>query len=257
MNSQYNETFITALQWLWGDGNLAPGGTDDLGEMLDGIDTQAMDILDVGCGLGAIAVDLVQNRGAASVVGVDVEPHLVAHSRERAKKAGVHDTVSFQVVTPGPLPFADDTFDLVVTKDAIIHIPDKAAFYADVLRVLKPSGAFAGSDWLRGGEGPCSDNATRWLEIVHLDFEMQNLQQTSMALQQSGFAQVRLNDRNAWYKEEIKSELATLEGDKYQRLAELIGNEAAEHRLQSSRLKQQVVEEGFLRPTHFVAIKPA
>jgi len=181
MNSQYNETFITALQWLWGDGNLAPGGTDDLSEMLDGIDTQAMDILDVGCGLGAIAVDLVQNRGAASVVG----------------------------------------------------------------------------DWLRGGEGPCSDNATRWLEIVHLDFEMQNLQQTSMALQQSGFAQVRLNDRNAWYKEEIKSELATLEGDKYQRLAELIGNEAAEHRLQSSRLKQQVVEEGFLRPTHFVAIKPA
>lgn len=257
MNSQYNETFIAALQWLWGDGNLAPGGTEDLGDMLNGVDTTGKSILDVGSGLGAIAVELTKTYRAASVTGIDVEPHLVAHSRERAKKAGVADKATFELVTPGPLPFADNSFDIVVTKDAIVHIPDKAGFYTDVRRVLKPGGVFAGSDWLRGGEGPCSDTATQWLEIVHLDFEMQNLQQTANALQQSGFEQVRLNDRNAWYKEEIKSELATLEGEKYEQLTQLIGNEAAAHRLQSSRLKQMVVEEGFLRPTHFVAIKPS
>jgi phosphoethanolamine N-methyltransferase len=256
-HSQYNETFIAALQWLWGDGNLAPGGTDDLAVMLGGINTQGKRILDIGSGLGAIAVELAANYGAARVTGIDVEPHLVAHSRERAAKAGVADRVSFETVTPGPLPFADASFDIVVTKDAIIHIPDKAAFYQDVRRVLQPGGVFAGSDWLRGGSGDYSETARQWLEIVHLDFEMQNLEQTTEALQRSGFEQVRLNDRNAWYQQEIKHELATLEGDKYHALAELIGAEAAQHRLHSSRLKQQVVNEGFLRPTHFSAVKPA
>jgi len=255
-NSQYNETFIAALQWLWGDGNMAPGGTNDLGVMLRGIDTQNKVILDVGSGLGAIAVALAKDYSAASVIGIDVEPHLVEHSCERAKKANLTDKVEFQQVVPGPLPFSDNTFDIVVTKDAIVHIPDKAEFYRDVLRVLKPGGAFVGSDWLRGGQGAHSDTAARWLEIVHLDFELQNLQQTSQALQQSGFENIRLNDRNEWYKNEIKNELATLAGDKFNQLAKLIGAEAAHHRLRSSQLKQQVVEEGFLRPTHFVAIKP-
>ena len=255
-NSQYNDTFITGLQWLWGDGNMAPGGTDDLGEMLGGIDSRNKSVLDVGSGLGAIAIALVRDYQAASVIGVDVEPHLVEHSRERARKAGLADKVSFEQVTPGTLPFKDNSFDIVVTKDAIVHIPDKAQFYKDILRVLKPGGAFAGSDWLRKGQGACSDTAAAWLEIVHLDFELQNLEQTSTALQQSGFERIRLNDRNEWYKEEIKNELATLAGEKYNKLASLIGADAAEHRLRSCQLKQQAVEEGFLRPTHFLAFKP-
>ena len=173
-NRQYNDTFITGLQWLWGDGNMAPGGTDDLGEMLGGIDSRNKSVLDVGSGLGAIAIALVRDYQAASVIGVDVEPHLVEHSRERARKAGLADKVSFEQVTPGTLPFKDNSFDIVVTKDAIVHIPDKAQFYKDILRVLKPGGAFAGSDWLRKGQGACSDTAAAWLEIVHLDFELQN-----------------------------------------------------------------------------------
>lgn len=254
--SQYNDSVIAALQWLWGDGNMAPGGIDDMQKMLEGIDTKDKTILDIGSGLGAIAIALVQDYNAASVIGIDVEPHLIEHSRERASKADLTDKVTFKQVTPGPLPFSDGTFDIVVTKDAIVHIPDKAAFYSEVKRVLTPGGAFAGSDWLREASGPVSETAARWLDIVHLDFEMKNLQQTSEALQQCGFENVRLNDRNSWYRHEIKNELATLEGNKYDRLADLIGTEAAHHRLQSSRLKQQAVEEGFLRPTHFMAFKP-
>jgi len=256
VHSQYNETFITALQWLWGDGNMAPGGTDDLADMLGDIEPRNKTILDIGSGLGAIAVELACKYGAASVIGVDVEPHLVEHSRERARKNGLDDKVSFKQVSPGALPFSDSTFDIVLTKDAIVHIPDKPPFYRDILRVLKPGGAFVGSDWLRGGSGTYSETAAQWLEIVHLDFEMQNLDQTSKAMQQSGFENVSLNDRNEWYKEEIKAELATLEGEKFHQLTKLIGADAADHRLHSSRLKQQVVEEGFLRPTHFKAHKP-
>ena len=37
-NSQYNENFNTALQWMWGDGFLSPGGPEEVASMLEGID---------------------------------------------------------------------------------------------------------------------------------------------------------------------------------------------------------------------------
>ena len=49
---------------------------------------------------------------------------------------------------PGPLPFADASFDIVFSKDALLHVPDKDALFAEIFRVLKPGGVFAASDWM-------------------------------------------------------------------------------------------------------------
>jgi phosphoethanolamine N-methyltransferase len=199
---------------------------------------------------------LAQTYGASEVVGIDVEAHLIEHSRRRIEAAELGSRVQFELVEPGPLPFEDASFDAVFTKDAIVHIPDKPPFYEDVLRVLKPGGMFIGSDWLRGGSGDVSPIAARWLEVVHLDFRLRNLKETQAALEAAGFLDVRMNDRNAWYQNVVRDELATLEGDRLDGLAQRIGREQAEYRLRSSQLKQQVINEGFLRPTHFVGFKP-
>ena len=255
-SGQYNETFIVGLQWMWGDGYLAPGGPAEVAELLKNVDLQGARTLDIGSGLGAIAALLAGTYGAKEVVGIDVEPHLVEHSRERAASAGLADRVTFQLVEPGPLPFADASFDAVFTKDAIVHIPDKPPFYAEVLRVLKPGGLFVGSDWLRGGEGEPSATAKEWLEVVHLDFRLRNMDETRAALEAAGFLNVSMNDRNAWYQGEVKAELESLDGERLKGLAERIGQAQADYRLKSSQLKKQVIDEGFLRPTHFVGYKP-
>ena len=255
--SQYTDNVNAALQWMWGDGYLSPGGSEEVAAMLRDVDVGGRHVLDIGCGLGAAAVALVETYRARSVLGIDVEPHLVAQARERAAAAGLAERISFRLVTPGPLPFDDATFGMVFSKDAIVHIPDKAACYADVHRVLEPGGVFAGSDWLRGGDETYTSVAREWLDFVRLDFRMETLDQTRETLQRSGFEQVRLVDRNEWYKDEIKHELATLSGDSYRALVGLVGKEMAEHRLESSTRKQSVIELGFLRPTHFVGYKPA
>lgn len=254
--SQYDENFNIGLQWMWGDGYLAPGGPEEVAELLREVDLTDLRTLDIGSGLGAIAALLAQTYGAAQVVGIDVEPHLIEHSRARIEKLGLSARVQFELVEPGPLPFADASFDAVFTKDAIVHIPDKPPFYKEVLRVLKPGGMFIGSDWLRGGSGAVSPVAAQWLEVVHLDFRLRNLEETQAALESAGFLNVRMNDRNAWYQDVVKDELATLAGEKLAGLAERIGREQADYRLKSSQLKQQVIDEGFLRPTHFVGFKP-
>lgn len=252
---EYTEERIAALQWIWGDGYLSPGGAKEVDVLLEEVDLTDRHVLDIGCGLGAIDVLLVQTYGAKGVIGIDIEPPLIAHAKERTFRSRLDDRIRFQLVEPGPLPFERESFDVVFSKDAIIHIADKKALYRDVLRVLKPGGIFIGSDWLRGGEGEYSAPMKAWLKVIDLTFEMKNLEQTRMALRDAGFKEVDLTDRNDWYRQEIKNELAALSGDRYAELAKLIGEDGATHRLESSRLKQIVIERGELRPTHFVGYK--
>jgi len=256
-SGQYTESFNTALQHLWGDGFLSPGGPAEVSEMLRDVDVKDQRVLDVGSGLGACAVLLATTYGAASVLGVDVEAHLIDHATDRAAAHGVGDRAEFRLIEPGPLPLDDDSFDVVFTKDAIVHIPDKAAFYAEVIRVLKPGGMVVGSDWLRGGDNTATDRAREWLKFVHLNFEMQDGQQMKAALEGAGFLDVRLNDRNEWYRTEIQSELATVTGPQYEELIEKIGADQAAYRQESSQRKQDAIEDGFLRPTHFVGRTPS
>lgn len=255
--SQYTEDVVTALQWMWGDGYLAPGGPAEVAELLRDVKVNGCDVLDIGSGLGAIDVLLAETYGARSVLGIDVEQHLVDHACRRAAEAGLGERVRFQLVDAGPLPFGDSSFDLVFTKDVIVHVPDKPAMYKDVLRVLNPGGAFVGSDWLRGTGDTYTEVAAEWLEFVTLTFIMKDLDETRQALTDAGFERLALRDRNDWYRGEVEKELATLSGEKYQELVRRLGSEKAAHRLKSSELKQQVIEQGFLRPTHFVGYKPA
>ena len=177
--SQYTDQFNTALQWMWGDGYLAPGGPEEVAEMLKGLSIKGADVVDIGCGLGVIAVLLTEQYEAGSVVGIDVEAHLIEQSTARAVAAGLNNRIRFQLVEPGPLPLEDDSLDVVFSKDAIVHMPDKVAFYREALRVLRPGGLMVGSDWLRGDEATLTANAQNWLDFVHLDFKMMSLEDTS------------------------------------------------------------------------------
>lgn len=254
--NQYTDGLVAALEWMWGEGFLSPGGADEVAALLQGVDLAGTEVLDVGCGLGGVDVLLATEHGAARVVGIDVEAPLIERARERAERAGLSGRIRFEQVVPGPFPFDAESFDVVFTKDAMIHIPDKLALYREVLRVLRPGGLFVGSDWLRGGEGAYSAAMRAWFDVVHLQFEMKNLAQTRSALEGAGFVEVELRDRNEWYRAQVRAELAAVSGENYARLAARVGEEAAAHRLESSTLKRDVVERGELRPTHLRARKP-
>ena len=137
-----------------------------------------------------------------------------------------------------------------------MHIQDKASFYREVYRVLVSGGLFIGSDWLCGGEQTRTARAMNWLKFVHLNFEMQDMAQTNSAMNAAGFMELRFNDRNHWYREAIKYEIESVSGERLRALGEEIGEKEAQHRHESSVYKQEAIEDGFLRPTHFVAKKP-
>lgn len=90
-------------------------------------------LLDVGCGSGWLADHF------ADYTGLDGSRDAVAAATERGRNVRLHDVAQ-------PLPFPDASFDGVVMKDLLEHVPDPVALVREVRRVLRPGGrAFASS----------------------------------------------------------------------------------------------------------------
>ena len=98
------------------------------------------DVLDVGCGAGMdtlIAAQMVGPTG--SVTGIDMTPEMTAKARRSVTEMGL-DTVTIVEGSAERLPFADASFDVVISNGVIDLIPDKDAVFSEIVRVLRPGG---------------------------------------------------------------------------------------------------------------------
>lgn len=252
----YDEGVIRFLGVLWGDGYMSPGGPEEVGRVLEGIDLSGRTVLDIGCGAGGITADLVRRFGAGRVIGIDVEAISVGQARQRMVEAGLADRVGIRLVEPGPLPFADASFDVVFSKDSIVHIHDKEALARDVFRVLRPGGRFAASDWLIAHDDEPSPEMQDYLRLEDLGFGMVSPRRYRKALEAAGFTGTRLTDRNPWYRHEAKAELARLDGRDRPRFEAAVGKAALDRQIATWRAMAPVVESGEHCPHHVRAVKP-
>lgn len=252
----YGEDHIAFLEAVWGEGFLSPGGPEEVARVLDGLDLAGKRVLDIGCGAGGITVALAGDFGAAHVTGIDVEPAVCAHSRMIAAKRGVADRVTIEQVEPGPLPFGAGSFEVVFSKDSIVHIPDKAALATDVFRVLAPGGWFAASDWLISHDDDPSPAMKAYLALEDLDFGMASPETYAAALRGAGFADVALTNRNPWYRVEARAELARLQGPEGDALAERLGRDFIDHSIATWAAMIEVLDTGEHCPHHIRARKP-
>ncbi|HVY88723.1 MAG TPA: class I SAM-dependent methyltransferase [Hyphomonadaceae bacterium] len=97
-------------------------------------------LLDFACGAGGPALRICETTGAR-VDGIDIDARAIAAGRAMAGERNLADRVAFHVGDGGSrLPFGDATFNAVISIDAVNHIPDRAAMFAEWRRVLKPGG---------------------------------------------------------------------------------------------------------------------
>ncbi len=98
------------------------------------------DVLDVGCGAGMdtlIAAQMVGPTG--SVTGLDMTPEMAAKARRSVAEMKL-GTVTIVEGSAERMPFADASFDVVISNGVIDLIPDKDAVFSEIMRVLRPGG---------------------------------------------------------------------------------------------------------------------
>lgn len=251
----YPPRMIAMLEAVWGEGFLSPGGPDEVARVLEGHDIRGKSVLDIGCGAGGIDVALVATHGAAYVTGLDVEDSVIAHARALVEKRGLSDRIGLVKVAPGPLPVPPGTFDVVFSKDSIIHIPDKHALMAEVARVLKPGGWFLASDWLIGTEA-ISPQMAEYIAAEGLDFGMATPARYQAAMEAQGFRDIRITSRNPWYREEARREVARMKGDMGDKAAAIVGRDFVDQNIGIWERMIPVLDSGEHCPTHLAGRKP-
>lgn len=100
-------------------------------------------VLDVACGTGVGAVTAA--RLGATVSALDLSPVLIEHGKRHASLAGVD--IEFTEGDVEALPYADSTFDVVISQFGHMFAPRPDVTTAEMLRVLKPGGTIAFSTW--------------------------------------------------------------------------------------------------------------
>lgn len=104
-------------------------------------------VLDVGCGVGGPAREIVKFAGV-NVVGLNNNDYQIERATRYAAREGLSDQLRFTKGDFMQMSFEPNTFDAVYAIEATVHAPSLEGVYTQIFNVLKPGGIFGVYEWL-------------------------------------------------------------------------------------------------------------
>jgi ubiquinone/menaquinone biosynthesis C-methylase UbiE len=98
-------------------------------------------VLDVGTGPGVLLVELAKHRTDLRLTGIDLSADMISAAERNVRRFG--DRVGVRVASVTELPFADGSFDLIVSSLSLHHWDEPQAAVPELARVLRPGGRLA------------------------------------------------------------------------------------------------------------------
>lgn len=148
-------------------------------------------LLDIGSGIGGPARWFARRFGCR-VTGIDLTAEFCEVARHLTRLLGVEDRVRFELGNALAMPFGDASFDGAYSMNVSMNIADKAGFYREIRRVLKPGAWLALSEIARGSGGELG-YPTPWAASAKTSF-LSTPEETRRGLVEAGFEVLRLED---------------------------------------------------------------
>jgi SAM-dependent methyltransferase len=125
---------------------------------------QGQSVLDVAGGAGEPSLTIAETVGPeGSVMCTDGVAQMVETARARAQQRGLTN-IQFRQCAADSLPFADNSFDVVVSRLGFMFVPDPVVALRGMLRVLKPGGRMAFAVWGKSEVNPFCYLVTRVMD---------------------------------------------------------------------------------------------
>ncbi|HSJ67509.1 MAG TPA: methyltransferase domain-containing protein [Anditalea sp.] len=105
-------------------------------------------VLDAGCGQGGSSFWIAEKIGA-KVKGITLVPHQVEIANKDSFERNLTDKVSFSIQDYCNTSFADETFSVIWACESLCHTVEKANFYKEAYRLLKPGGRLIVAEYIR------------------------------------------------------------------------------------------------------------
>jgi phosphoethanolamine N-methyltransferase len=253
-NGQYSRTGILRYEKIFGAGYISTGGpetTDYLCAKLGPALRPGVRVLDVGSGIGGAAFHLAKSYGA-KVTGIDLAPEMVAIGLERAREWGAPRDVHFIVGDVLEQPF-DEPFDIVWSRDALMHIPDKPRLFKRLFELLAPGGKVVITDYARG-KAPGTPEFEAYIQST--GYHVVEPAQYGKLLEGAGFINVDVEDATGKFIDIMKREAQRLEAGRDE-FVSLFSEKDLNYLIGRWAMKDGFCRAGDMKWGIYLATKPA
>lgn len=210
---------------------------------------QGARVLDVGCGYGATALFLAQQRGC-QVTGINISEKELELARERAAQSGLDDQATFAYGDFHDIPYPDGSFDVVWSQEAFLHGVNKQTILAECHRVLRPQGRLVISDLV--ARAHLSDDERERIYARLRLREMWSPEEYVAGLEDAGFAIV---DQDDWADNVAPTYGAVVAGvrEQYDGLADRVPREQLDNTIAALDLWVASADAGKISQVFLVA----
>jgi len=210
-SKQYSKNGILRYEKVFDKDYLSSGGYASthhfLKTGLDGFLNQNSYVLDVGCGLGGSAFYMNKNFGC-KILGIDLSLNMVEIAIQKNEEYKYQD-ISFEVADCSLRHFPEATFDVIYSRDTILHIQDKLALFKNFYKWLKPGGKFFITDYCAAPKNTWNSEFATY--VAGRGYDLHTPEAYGEILRQAGFSNVKAEDVSVYWKTLLEAELKKLD----------------------------------------------